>query len=113
MVGEGFGIVCIDDAVAEVSDKQIVAEEAEARRREGDAPGSVEIASRNDAGDEISVDVEGAHDTVTNSADGAIRRCCRAKGVTSSRCTVIDGDLRDCSSGAKLAVPAGDGSVEG
>ena len=43
--GEGFGIVGVDDAVAEVADEDVTTEDAEGGRSNGDSPGCVEVAA--------------------------------------------------------------------
>ena len=52
-VGEGLGIVGVNEAVAEVSDEEIVAEDSEVGGSEGDSPGRVEVTAGDGAGDEV------------------------------------------------------------
>ena len=64
MKGEGGWVVGVDDAVAEVADEKIVAEDTEAGGSDGDSPGRVEVAASDSAGDEVAVGVEDVDDSV-------------------------------------------------
>jgi hypothetical protein len=55
---EGFGIVDVDDAVAEVADEDVSTEAAEACGREGHAPGSVQASLAERALQEVAVVIE-------------------------------------------------------
>src|SRR5438105_3667419 len=42
----GIQVICIDAAVAKIANQQVIAELAKVRRRQGQAPGGVELAAR-------------------------------------------------------------------
>ena len=97
--GEGGGVVDVDDAVAEVADEQVATEDAEASGSDGYAPGSVEVAAGDGAGDEVAVEVKDIDDTIAG-ADGLDIAC--SSGSRRSAGDVANG----------LIVLTGAGSVE-
>src|SRR5581483_11369789 len=113
-VGVGFGVVHVDDAIAEVADEEIAGVDAEAcGGREGDAIGRVQIAASDSARDEVSVEIEDVNDAASRAGDLLAGVCRRANGVGNPDLVVEDMNGPGTVAGRQVGISKGAGEFGG